>query len=131
MEEITAMKKFGLIGGALSHSYSPLIHSKFGDYEYDLLETKEDELKERLHDPEYQGFNVTIPFKILAMELCDVVQKRRRRSAALIPWSVTRKGNCTDITRIISDFVICLRRMISGRMTGSASFSAAAAPPGQ
>ena len=79
MEEIITMKKFGLIGGSLSHSYSPLIHSKFGDYEYDLLETKEDELIDRLHDSEYQGFNVTIPFKIRAMELCDVVSEEARK----------------------------------------------------
>ena len=32
------MKKFGLIGEKLSHSYSPLIHSKFGDYPFDLCE---------------------------------------------------------------------------------------------
>lgn len=32
------MKKFGLIGEKLGHSYSAMIHGKFGEYGYDLLE---------------------------------------------------------------------------------------------
>ncbi|MEY8365817.1 shikimate kinase [Anaerovoracaceae bacterium 41-7] len=65
------MKKFGLIGGKLGHSYSPLIHSKFGDYTFELCETKPEDLESMLHDESYGGFNVTIPYKKVAMEMCD------------------------------------------------------------
>lgn len=67
------MKKFGLIGGKLGHSYSPLIHSKFGDYQFELLEVKEEELEMLLHNEEYGGFNVTIPYKKKVLQLCDVL----------------------------------------------------------
>lgn len=65
------MKKFGLIGGKLGHSYSPLIHSKFGDYPFELCETKPEDLESLLQDEAYGGFNVTIPYKKTVMELCD------------------------------------------------------------
>ena len=57
------MKKFGLIGEKLGHSYSPLIHSKFGDYEYELLEVSAEQLETLLADDAYGGFNVTMPYK--------------------------------------------------------------------
>ncbi|MGN0659189.1 MAG: shikimate kinase [Emergencia sp.] len=65
------MKKFGLIGGKLSHSYSPLIHSKFGDYTYELCETGEDGLEALIADEAYGGFNVTIPYKKTVMQFCN------------------------------------------------------------
>ncbi len=65
------MKKFGLIGAKLTHSYSPLIHSKFGDYPYELCEVSESELAALLENEAYGGFNVTIPYKKTVMGLCD------------------------------------------------------------
>lgn len=65
------MKKFGLIGGKLGHSYSQLIHSKFADYQYDLCEIQENQLEALLQDEAYGGFNVTIPYKRKVYALCD------------------------------------------------------------
>lgn len=72
------MKKFGLIGEKLGHSYSPLIHSKFGDYEYDLCEVREEELEALLKSEEYGGFNVTIPYKKKVMEFCDEISPQAK-----------------------------------------------------
>lgn len=69
------MKKFGLIGEKLGHSYSKLIHSKLGDYTYDLCEVSEDEVEALLKDPAYGGFNVTIPYKKKVMAFCDELSK--------------------------------------------------------
>ena len=55
--------KFGLIGKTLKHSYSKIIHEMFARYEYDLVSMEEDEIKEFTENPEYNGFNVTIPYK--------------------------------------------------------------------
>ncbi len=65
------MKKFGLIGEKLGHSYSPLIHSKFGDYAYDLCEVTEDQLEALLADDTYGGFNVTMPHKKTVIQYLD------------------------------------------------------------
>ena len=65
------MKKTGLIGEKLGHSYSKMIHGKFADYDYELLEVKEDELESLIRSGEYGGFNVTIPYKKTVMKYCD------------------------------------------------------------
>jgi len=76
-------KKYGLIGAKLSYTYSPLIHKEFGDYEYVICETKADELAGLLASPEYDGFNVTIPYKKTVMKLCDVVSDEAKKIGAV------------------------------------------------
>ena len=55
-------KKFALIGKTLKHSYSKTIHQKLGDYNYNLVELEEDQLKDFVFS-DINGFNVTIPYK--------------------------------------------------------------------
>ena len=57
------MKKYGLLGKKLSHSYSPEIHAMLGDYEYKLYEVEPDGLDAFFAECELDGFNVTIPYK--------------------------------------------------------------------
>ncbi len=58
------MSDYGLIGGALGHSYSKIIHELIGDYTYELmpLPTKE-VFKEFMEAKQFKGINVTIPYK--------------------------------------------------------------------
>ena len=63
-------KKFALVGGNLSHSYSKPLHELFG-YKYELLETDEKNFENVLRSDEFDGFNVTVPFKRLAASVCD------------------------------------------------------------
>ncbi|NLB90065.1 MAG: shikimate dehydrogenase [Clostridiales bacterium] len=65
------MKKFALIGEKLSHSFSPLLHRFFGSYSYVLCEVSIEELPSLLKNPDYSGFNVTIPYKQEVMVYCD------------------------------------------------------------
>ena len=55
--------KCGLLGRKLGHSYSPAIHALLGDYEYDLYEKEPEELEAFLRDSDWDGINVTIPYK--------------------------------------------------------------------
>ena len=55
--------KCGLIGARLVHSYSPQIHVELGDYEYKLYELKESEVGKFLKKGDFDGLNVTIPYK--------------------------------------------------------------------
>lgn len=66
-------KRFGLLGKTLGHSYSPLIHSQLGDYDYRLYEKGEEELAEFLARPDLGGLNVTIPYKQTVMSWCDAL----------------------------------------------------------
>ena len=69
-------KFYGLVGGALSHSWSPFIHSLLGRADYKLFELAESELEAFLHDPDLGGVNVTIPYKKAAAACCDVLTER-------------------------------------------------------
>lgn len=61
----------GLIGYPLGHSFSPAIHAQLGEYEYRLYELTEEELGPFLRKKDFDGLNVTIPFKKAVILYCD------------------------------------------------------------
>lgn len=63
--------KCGLLGRKLGHSYSPAIHALLGDYEYSLYEKEPDELASFLRDGDWDGINVTIPYKQTVIDHLD------------------------------------------------------------
>lgn len=71
--------KFGLLGKSLNHSISPLLHSYLGDYSYELIERDEEGARNLWINPEYAGFNVTIPYKKLACSLCSELSNEAER----------------------------------------------------
>ncbi len=68
-----------LIGKTLTHSHSPFIHRAFGRYDYELRELAEHELESFIKHGDYQGLNVTIPYKQAVIpfldELTETAQK--------------------------------------------------------
>ena len=71
--------KFGLLGRTLGHSFSPRIHNALGNTNYELFEREPSQLQEFFANPELQGINITIPYKVNALEACDVVDPRAER----------------------------------------------------
>ncbi|MDE7213526.1 MAG: phosphotransferase [Anaeroplasmataceae bacterium] len=80
------MKRYGLLGEHLSHSYSKIIHTSIFktlniEASYSLLECKEEELKEyidQLKQGYYSGFNITIPYKKTIMEYLDFIDEKAK-----------------------------------------------------
>ena len=68
------MANYGLIGKKLGHSFSKIIHEKMG-YDYDLVELKEEEVKDFVLSKKYLGFNVTIPYKKTVMPYLDYIDE--------------------------------------------------------
>lgn len=66
-------KIYGLLGRKLGHSYSVPIHKELGCEDYALYELEPEELAAFLKEKNIGGLNVTIPYKIDAMKLCDIV----------------------------------------------------------
>ena len=64
------MKRCGLLGERLGHSYSPAIHAMLGDYEYRLYECPKDKLGNFLKAWDFDGLNVTIPYKKAVLPYC-------------------------------------------------------------
>ena len=65
--------KCGLLGRKLGHSYSPAIHALLGDYEYRLYEKEPEELEDFLRSGDWDGLNVTMPYKQTVIPYLDEV----------------------------------------------------------
>jgi len=63
--------KAGLLGRKLGHSLSPQIHRLFGDYDYRLFAREPSEIVSFVRTSDLDFFNVTIPYKRDAYQLCD------------------------------------------------------------
>jgi shikimate dehydrogenase len=72
------MKRCGLLGEKLSHSFSPQIHAEFGGYEYRLFEKNPAELEDFLRHGDFDGLNVTIPYKKAVIPFCDNLSETAR-----------------------------------------------------
>ncbi len=71
--------QYGLFGEDLSHSYSKIIHEKFGLYNYELHSGSLRELESMLKSRIFEGLNITIPYKRSALHYCDkldIIAKR-------------------------------------------------------
>lgn len=55
--------KFGCIGEKLGHSFSVEIHEKLGLYDYTLMPLSRDEFHGFMVEKDFDGINVTIPYK--------------------------------------------------------------------
>ncbi|MBP5224420.1 MAG: AAA family ATPase [Lachnospiraceae bacterium] len=64
-------KRCGLLGRKLEHSYSPEIHGRLADYTYELFEKEPEEVEAFLRTGDWQGLNVTVPYKQKAFECMD------------------------------------------------------------
>lgn len=69
--------KFGLIGHPIAHSLSPALFKAgyAGRYPYNLIETPDFEEAYQIFLNEYDGINVTAPFKELAIKKADIISE--------------------------------------------------------
>ena len=73
------MLKCGLLGEKLGHSYSPAIHGMLADYEYKLYERSPEDVESFVRNGEWDGLNVTIPYKKTVMPFCDQLSETAKR----------------------------------------------------
>ncbi len=62
--------QFGLLGKKLGHSYSPQIHQHLGSSPYHLFEKAPEELEDFLLHGDFNGLNVTCPYKKDVIPYC-------------------------------------------------------------
>lgn len=75
--------KYGLIGEKLSHSFSPEIHRRIGDYPYDLKELTPDEVGDFMRSKDFRAINVTIPYKKAVIPYLDEISENARQIGAV------------------------------------------------
>ena len=78
------MKRFGLIGHPIAHSLSPALFKAGydGRYPYELIETPDFEEAYERFMQEYDGINVTAPYKELAFRKADILSEECQRIGA-------------------------------------------------
>lgn len=75
--------KYGLIGEKLSHSFSKEIHEALADYTYEIRELTPDEVAPFLAAREFEGINVTIPYKEKVIPHLDEISDAARMIGAV------------------------------------------------
>lgn len=70
------MGGYGLLGERLGHSFSPRIHSLLGGYDYRLIEVAPSALDGFMRAGQFDGLNVTIPYKKAVVPYCAQLSPR-------------------------------------------------------
>ncbi len=76
-------KRMFLIGEKLGHSFSPDIHAHLADYSYTLKELSRDELPAFFANRDFDGLNVTIPYKRDVIPLLDCIDAAAKQIGAV------------------------------------------------
>ena len=56
-------RPYGVLGRVLGHSYTPTIYRELAGLDYRKFEREPEELESFVRSGEWEGFNVTIPYK--------------------------------------------------------------------
>lgn len=89
MTDVAATRPYGVLGRVLGHSYTPTIYKELAGLEYVRFEREPEDLQAFMTGDEWEGTNVTIPYKRAVMEYLD----------ELSPLA-ERMGNVNTITRL-------------------------------
>ena len=89
MTDTAATRPYGVLGRVLGHSYTPTIYKELAGLEYVRFEREPEDLAAFMTGNEWEGTNVTIPYKRAVMDYLD----------ELSPLA-ERMGNVNTITRL-------------------------------
>lgn len=103
-------RSFGLIGNPLGHSFSPQIHSLLGDYTYELFPMEESEVAPFLQKREFDGINVTIPYKQTVIPLCDRISDEAKRIGSVNTIVKEADGSLSGYNTDYFGFTLMLKR---------------------
>lgn len=85
------MKRYGLLGEKLSHSFSKPIHEALGGYPYELIPLSREGLDQFLRKKDFAGVNVTIPYKQTVIPYLDELDPAAR-AIGVVNTIVNRDG---------------------------------------
>lgn len=75
--------EYGILGLALPHTFSPYLHSLFGNNDYGVFEISESLLDDFFTRRSFKGINVTVPYKQAVMRYCDTISDIAKRIGAV------------------------------------------------
>ena len=112
--------RLGLIGWPLGHSRSPEIHRHLTGTDYRLIPLKKEELEDFLKEKEFDGLNVTIPYKQEVIPYLDVLDVSAVKTGA-VNTIVNREGKLTGYN---TDYIALKEMILNAGMDLSDSLTA-------
>lgn len=103
------MKRYGLIGEKLGHSYSKLIHETLADYTYDLIPLSKEEFTSFMENREFSAINVTIPYKQAVLPYLDELSESAKAIGA-VNAIVNKNGKLYGYNTDYLGFLFTLRQ---------------------
>ncbi len=124
----------GLLGRSLQHSYSPQIHEFLGSYSYQLFEQDPESLSAFLQKADFDGINVTIPYKKDVVPFCSDLSPIAKELGSVNTIVRTKEGKLIGHNSDYFGFLSMVRRTgidLSGKKvlvlgTGGASVTVCA-----
>lgn len=110
---------YGLLGEHLPHSFSPEIHMNLGNEDYHLFEVAPDNLEKFMKEHNFDGINVTIPYKKSVIPFLDVISPEAEKIGAVNTITV-RDGKLYGDNTDYFGFVYMLEKSgitVSGKKT--------------
>lgn len=77
------MLEYGLLGHKIQYSFSKKIHEAYGLYNYNLYDTKPEDLDDFFANRTWKGINVTIPYKRAVQKYVDEETSIAKRIGAI------------------------------------------------
>ena len=121
------MKRFGLIGKRLGHSFSAKYFAEKFEREgllecdYSLYELPEIEcVEEFMLTPDLVGFNVTIPYKQQIIPYLDALDEQAREVGAVNCVKIERDGRRVGYNTDVDGIRLSLDKLLGGEKVGSA-----------
>ncbi len=74
-----ADRPYGVLGRVLGHSYTPIIYKELTGLDYRRFEREPEDLEAFIRGDEWEGVNVTIPYKRAVMEYLDELSPIAKR----------------------------------------------------
>ena len=110
----------GLLGATLRHSWSPRLHALLGDGEYRLFEVPPQSLEAFLKTGEFDGLNVTIPYKTAVLPYCKTLSPAARAIGAVNTLVRQENGALYGHNTDFDGFLWLLRRNFAPKQGESA-----------
>lgn len=107
-------KKYAILGEVLKHTMSPPIHSRLfelknRDFEYEIVELKPEDLKEKsVEFNKMAGYNITIPHKIGIIDCIDKIDETAKRYGA-VNCVDNKNGVLTGYNTDVDGFLLSLK----------------------
>ena len=103
------MKRYGLIGEKLSHSFSKEIHEAIADYTYDLMPLSREEFPRFMEARAFTAINVTIPYKKDVIPYLDAIDDAAKAIGA-VNTIVNRNGRLIGYNTDYTGFLYMVRK---------------------